>query len=58
MESFEKSIAIAVKKSQTKDALLGIRDNEDYSNNIAITYFQAQDYNLSLIHISEPTRPY
>ncbi|MBK8349903.1 MAG: hypothetical protein IPL08_20690 [Saprospiraceae bacterium] len=45
MESFEKSIAIAVKKSQTKDALLGIRDNEDYSNNIAITYFQAQDYN-------------
>lgn len=44
LEAFEKAMTMAAKKSQTKDALAGIRENEDYSNNIAITFFQAQDY--------------
>ncbi len=45
MEAFEMAMAKAVKKSQTKDALSGIRENEDLSNNIGITHFQAQNYN-------------
>lgn len=45
MEAFEKAIAMAVKKSQTKDALSGIRENEDFLNNIGITFFQVNDYN-------------
>lgn len=45
LEAFEKAIALSVKKSQTKDALAGIRENEDFTNNIGITFFQAQDYN-------------
>jgi hypothetical protein len=45
LESFEKAISLAIKKSQTKDALVGIRENEDFTNNIGITFFQAQDYN-------------
>ncbi len=44
LEAFEKAISIAAKKSHTKDALEGMRFNEDYTNNIAITFFQAQDY--------------
>jgi len=44
MDAFENATFKAVKKSQTKDALAGIRENEDYLNNIAITFFQAQDY--------------
>lgn len=45
LDAFEKAISLAVKKSQTKDALAGIRENEDFVNNIGITFFQAQDYN-------------
>ena len=45
MEAFEMAMAKAIKKSQTKDALAGIKENEEVSNNIGITYFQAQDYN-------------
>lgn len=45
LEAFQKAMSIAAKKSQTKDALAGIRENEDYINNIGITFFQAQDYN-------------
>lgn len=45
LESFEKAISLSIKKSQTKDALAGIRENEDFINNIGITYFQVQDYN-------------
>lgn len=44
LEAFNNAIAKAVKKSHTKDALVGIRANEDLTNNIAITFFQAQDY--------------
>ena len=44
LEAFEKAISLATKKSHTKDALEGLRFNEDYTNNIAITFFQAQDY--------------
>jgi len=47
MESFENAISKATKKSHTKDALAGIKENEDYTNNIAITFFQAQDYNAA-----------
>ncbi|MCE2790245.1 MAG: hypothetical protein LW630_10085 [Saprospiraceae bacterium] len=45
LESFQKAMTLAIKKSQTKDALAGIRENEDYTNNIGITKFQMQDYN-------------
>lgn len=45
LEAFEKAISIAVKKSQTADALSGVRENEDFLNNIGITYFQVNDYN-------------
>jgi hypothetical protein len=45
LEAFEKAIAISIKKSQTKDALAGIRENEDFLNNIGITFFQVNDYN-------------
>jgi hypothetical protein len=44
-ESYKMAMAKAIKKSQTKDALTGLRENEDYTNNIGITLFQAQDYN-------------
>jgi Tfp pilus assembly protein PilF len=45
LEAFEKAIGISIKKSQTKDALAGIRENEDFLNNIGITFFQVNDYN-------------
>lgn len=44
LEAFEKALAKAVKKSQTKDALNGIKDNEEVVNNIGITFFQTNDY--------------
>ena len=44
LEAFEKGMSMAIKKSQTKDALAGIRENEDFTNNIGITFFQAQNY--------------
>jgi len=44
-ESYNMVMAKAIKKSQTKDALMGLRENEDFTNNIGITLFQAQDYN-------------
>ncbi|MBP6445801.1 MAG: hypothetical protein WAT22_01400 [Saprospiraceae bacterium] len=44
LAAFNNAMTKAVKKSHTKDALEGIRANEDLTNNIAITYFQAQDY--------------
>jgi len=44
-DAYKLAIAKAIKKSQTKDALTGLRENEDYTNNIGITLFQAQDYN-------------
>jgi Flp pilus assembly protein TadD len=45
LDAFEKAMSMAVKKSQTKDALAGIRELEDNVNNIGITFFQAQDFN-------------
>lgn len=45
LEAFEKAMGMAVKKSQTADALSGVRDNEDFLNNIGITFFQVNDYN-------------
>jgi tetratricopeptide (TPR) repeat protein len=45
LEAFQKAMTLAIKKSQTKDALAGIRENEDYTSNIGITMFQAQNYN-------------
>lgn len=45
LDAFKNVLKYAVKKSETKDGLKGIRDNEDFTNNIAITYFQANDYN-------------
>ena len=44
LEAFEKAITLAEKKGQTKDALAGIRENEEVVNNIGITFFQSNDY--------------
>ncbi len=44
LEAFEKGLALAQKKSQTKDALAGIKENEEVVNNIGIVYFQVNDY--------------
>lgn len=44
LEAFEKAMGIAIKKSQTKDALNGIKENEEIVNNIGITFFQKNDY--------------
>lgn len=52
LEAFNNAIAKAVKKSHTKDALVGIRANEDLTNNIAITFFQAQDYDNAFINFN------
>jgi tetratricopeptide (TPR) repeat protein len=52
LEAFEKAMSIAAKKSQTKDALEGIRLNEDFTNNIAITHFQVQDYENAYINFA------
>jgi len=45
LEAFQKAKELAIKKSQTKDALTGMRENEDLTSNIGITKFQTQDYN-------------
>ncbi|MBK9733524.1 MAG: hypothetical protein IPO92_00590 [Saprospiraceae bacterium] len=52
LESFEKAISLALKKSHTKDALAGIKEDEEYLNNIGITQFQVQDYNNSFKNFS------
>ncbi|MFZ1749609.1 MAG: hypothetical protein WAU01_05435 [Saprospiraceae bacterium] len=44
IDAFDKAMTLAAKKSHTKDALEGIKINEELTNNIAITYFQDQDY--------------
>jgi tetratricopeptide (TPR) repeat protein len=46
-EAFQKAMNTTLpgKKPATKDALVGIQDNEDFLNNIGITFFQTQDYN-------------
>ncbi|KXK37320.1 MAG: hypothetical protein J5I52_10720 [Saprospiraceae bacterium] len=43
-QAFEKALSVAVKKSQKKDALVGLKENEDHVNNIGITFFQVNDY--------------
>jgi tetratricopeptide (TPR) repeat protein len=50
LAAFNNAMAKAVKKSHTKDALDGIRMNEDLTNNIAITFFQAQDYDNAYVN--------
>lgn len=44
LQSFEKALALAQKKSQTKDAIVGIKENEEVVNNLGIVYFQTNDY--------------
>ncbi len=44
LEAFNKAISLAEKKGQTKDALVGIKENEEVVNNIGITFFQSNDY--------------
>ena len=44
-DAFQKAISLSTKKSHTKDALAGIKENEEHLNNIGIFQFQAQDYN-------------
>jgi hypothetical protein len=43
--AFKTAIDTPSKKPAIKDALLGILENEGYTNNIAITHFQGNDYN-------------
>lgn len=42
LAAFEKGMGLAVKKS--KDAINGIKENEEVVNNIGITFFQSNDY--------------
>lgn len=46
-EAFQTGMAKALKKFHTKDALAGIRENEDYLNNTGIFYFQEQNYDAA-----------
>lgn len=43
-KAFMKGLELAIKKSHTKDALAGLKENEELLNNIAIVYFQGNDY--------------
>jgi tetratricopeptide (TPR) repeat protein len=51
-ESFKKGLDLATKKSHTKDALTGLREGEDFINNIAITFFQEQDYKSAFLNFA------
>jgi tetratricopeptide (TPR) repeat protein len=42
--AFLKAMELATKKGHTKDALAGLKDNEELLNNLAITFFQDNDY--------------
>ncbi len=46
-EAFQNGIAKQLKKFHVKDALAGIRENEDYLNNTGIFYFQEQNYDAA-----------
>ncbi|MBK9254169.1 MAG: hypothetical protein IPM42_01640 [Saprospiraceae bacterium] len=50
--SFKKGLELAAKKSQTKDALAGLRESEETVNNIAITFFQEQNYDAAFENFS------
>jgi tetratricopeptide (TPR) repeat protein len=43
-DAFNKAIETAIKKSQTKDALEGLKQTENHTNNIGIVFFQMQDW--------------
>ncbi len=42
--AFQKGLELAIKKSQTKDALEGLKQTENHANNIGIVFFQKQDW--------------
>lgn len=44
MDAFKKAMEIALKSSQTKDALEGLKQTENHTNNIGIVFFQKQDW--------------
>jgi tetratricopeptide (TPR) repeat protein len=44
MAAFKKGLELAAKKSQTKDALEGLKQTENHANNIGIVFFQKQDW--------------
>ncbi len=44
MEAFKKAMSVAIKKSQTQDALEGLKQTENHANNIGIVFFQKQDW--------------
>lgn len=44
MAAFKKAIETSIKKSQVKDALEGLKQTENHTNNIGIVFFQMQDW--------------
>ncbi len=57
-EAFQKALTLAQKKSQTKDALAGIKENEEHLNNVGIFQFQAQDYDNAFKSFSTSIKAY
>jgi len=57
-DAFQKAMSMALKKSHTKDALAGIKENEEHLNNIGIFQFQAQDYNNAFKSFSTTIKAY
>jgi tetratricopeptide (TPR) repeat protein len=58
LQSFEKAMALAQKKSQTKDAIAGIKENEEVVNNLGIVYFQANDYDQAYKNFNAGVKDY
>lgn len=58
LQSFEKAMALAQKKSQTKDAIAGIKENEEVVNNLGIVYFQTNDYDQAYKNFNAGVKDY
>jgi len=56
--AFVKAMDLATKTSHKKDALEGIKNGEEIINNIAITYFQVNDFNNAFVNFNEVLESY
>lgn len=58
MEAFNKAHAMAEKKGDKKDAVAGLQATEGHLNNIAIYYFQANDYANAFDYFNAAVKAY
>lgn len=58
VNSFNKAIKLALKKSQTKDALVGLIAAEQNINNIGIVHFQDQNYTDAFLNFNTAVEVY